>query len=181
MNQETLQIISILSGPVGVIVGILLTEWLNNSRQRFIYLEKMFEKKLEIYENLYKKMKKAYDLGIEILNDKESTKDERLKKWTATVLDVSKYLDDNTLYLNEYVRLHCALSVVGVEKVASLSGKEYDKAKDKYIKNWGKTEEIIKNEAGIERLEKFLSKINKSRNDSNYKKIIKKLKEDYIR
>lgn len=69
--------------------------------------------------------------------------------------------------------MHCMLTLIGIEDISS----------EKEISNFRKdrkiTTQLIREEAGLKRLDKFYDKINKKKTTSKYIKTIKEVRKKY--
>ena len=170
------EILSILIGPIGIVLGIVINEHFRKKSQESIYGEEIFKKRFAIYETLYEKVQNAYEVGDKLLSETKSSREERLQKWAPFVLDLAAFLDKNRLYINENISAHVAVSMVGVEDVAEMEGRKLKKTKDDYLRSWKQTEDLIKEDSGLKRLEEFFGKINKPNLTSDWIEYMEKLK-----
>lgn len=163
--QVTKEILLILIGPAGIVLGIVLNEHYKRKDQLSLYGEEVFKRRLKIYEELYRTMEDAYGKGRKIIKKTGAPVDERREEWSTTVLSVADFLDKHKLYINENISLHCMLSLIGVEDLAEKNNEKQVKV---YYKNWNKTKDLIKEDSGLKRLDNFFSNINKPNITSDY-------------
>jgi len=161
-------ILTILIGPIGIILGIFINEYFKRKNRSSLFSEEIFRRKLDIYEKLYYKMREAYNFAHEIIEDKNLSKYERKKRWTNVVIPIMEYLDQNALYIDGNIRLHCSITLVGVEELADLPPNEKKTQTKEYFTNWQQTSRLIREDCGLKRLDKFFSKINKPDITSDY-------------
>ncbi len=159
--------------PFFVIVGIFINEHFRRKDKEALFSDRIFDKKLEIYENLHLKMQEFYIKAEDVINDKQLSKEEKIKEISPIIISIAVYLDENNLYINEDLAMHCMLTLVGIEDISS----------EKEISNFRKdrkiTTQLIREEAGLKRLDKFYDKINKKETTSKYIEYIKELRKRY--
>ncbi|MDC4533647.1 hypothetical protein OHV54_12155, partial [Acinetobacter baumannii] len=68
---------SALIGLIGVVIGILCNEYFRRENRIEKYSEKIFEKRLQIHESLFEKIKEDYEAINNLINDRELTLEER--------------------------------------------------------------------------------------------------------
>ena len=64
-----------LIGVLGVLVGIFVNELLRRNRRIEDYSTKIFEKRLQVYEELYSKLHECYEASGDALEGDYSAKD----------------------------------------------------------------------------------------------------------
>ena len=60
-------------GLLGVLLGVLLNEYFRKKSRIEIYSKEVFQKRLEIYEELYKKMEDSYLIAQDIIENPDSS------------------------------------------------------------------------------------------------------------
>jgi hypothetical protein len=170
---------SSLIGLGGVIIGILINEYFKRKNRESLYSDAIFQKRLSVYEELFTKMHKASEIGGEIIKEKNLSKKERHKIWSSIVLDIASYTDKNKLYLNEKIAVHCMLTLIGIEDIHDLPEDEQKVETSKFYTGLKEAGDLIKEETGLKRLDKFFKKINKPNISSSYIEAFSKIKEEY--
>lgn len=170
---------SSLVGLTGVIIGILINEYFKRKDRESLHSDSIFQKRLKVYEGLYEKMHNASEISREVIEEKNLSKKERHKIWSAIALDIAGYTDKNKLYLNEKIAVHCMLTLIGVEEIHSLSKDEQKKETSKFYTGLKEVGDLIKEETGLKRLDKFFDKVNKPEISSSYIEAFNEIKEEY--
>jgi hypothetical protein len=167
-------ILVVVIGPISVLIGIFVSEYFKKKNRDSLFSEKIFNKKIDIYEKLFNMMRSAYEINNEIINDKNLSKENRNLKWSSVILPIGDFIDTNQLYISDELSVHCLITLVGAEDLGKMNVKE----KKQYYNNWNKTTELIKEESGLNRLDKFFGKINKPKMKSDYIEYFNKLKSE---
>jgi hypothetical protein len=92
-----------LVGLAGVLLGAFLGEYFRRRNRIEIYSQKVFERRLEVYEELMKLVQAAYKAADEVMTNSELTEGERHSLMSATILPIAEYADHNALYIDSYV------------------------------------------------------------------------------
>ena len=66
-----------LIGVIGLLLGILLGEYFRRGRRIELYSKEIFQKRLQIYEELYKKIGEAKKIADDIIENPKYSKEER--------------------------------------------------------------------------------------------------------
>jgi len=178
-NVDLNTLISPIIGVVGVIIGILITEFFKRKEQKSLYSKTIYEKKLKIYERLFSKMNHASLLGHKILKESELPEEERYNLWAPLVIDLAEFTDKNKLYLNEEISIHCLMTVIGLDDAPGLPEGEQKDHINNFNTGIKEAGELIQEELGLTRLNKFFNKINKPKIQSSYIEIFDRLKKQY--
>lgn len=172
-------LISSFVGILGMLVGILVNEYFKRKDREALFSEAIFQKKLKIYEELFAKMHNASKIGATITDEESLSKEKRHQIWSEVVLDVAGYTDKYELYINEEIAAHCMLTLIGIEDIYYLEKNKKKKEISKFHEGLKEVSNLIKEETGIKRLEKFLKKINEPKIRSSYIEAFKEIKNKY--
>jgi hypothetical protein len=169
---------SALIGLLGVIIGILLAEFLRRKTRIESLFLKAFEKRLEVYEQLFDKLRKCENVAHDIIENPEYSQDERTELWGSAVLDLAQFTDNSKLYLDEDISVHCVATMMGVEDIYSIeSSKSKDAAKNHFFQNLNNAKEMIRKETGLADLDKLFRSITKAKHESPVINYLNKLRE----
>jgi len=69
--------VTALIGLMGVLVGVFLDEYFRRRSRIEIYSKGVFERRLSVYEELYKKMESAFLIASDIIEKPNYTQEER--------------------------------------------------------------------------------------------------------
>lgn len=156
-------------GIAGVLLGVLLNEFFRRRSRIEIYSKEVFEKRLRVYEELYEKMEGGFLIASDVIENPSHSKKERHAIWSTVVMDIATFTDDNGLYLNENLIVHCMMTVIGVEDIYYIKDpKEKEEELQKFRKGYADAKRMIKKETGLEELDKLFGSISKAKHDSDY-------------
>ena len=98
-------------------LGVALNEWIRRSSRIESYSATIFEKRLGIYEELWKKILAGREVAEEVIDNTAITAEQRHELISAVVLSIAGFCDENNLYLNEEVTVQCCTLFMGVEDI----------------------------------------------------------------
>jgi len=170
--------IGVIGGLAGVLTGSALTELLRRANRIESYASRVFDKRMQVHEQLFAKIVSARSVAEEVMEERKCPPDERHSIVSSVVLDIAEYCDDNALYLNEELTLHCVGSLIGAEDVAGIAdAQEREQAAEHVRSNLMSATEMIRAESGIRMIEKFFGKLTRAKLSSPlieyYRKISK--------
>lgn len=164
-------------GLLGVILGIVITELLRRRRRVELLLSKAFEKRLNVYDELFGKLNECTLVAYDVMDNPEYSKDERSDLWSTVVLDVAQFCDAKKLYLNEDITIHCMMTMIGVEDIYYIEDKKHkEKEKAKFSREINEAKEMIKKETGLAELDNLFRSITKAKHGGNYLDYVNKLR-----
>lgn len=164
-------------GLLGVVLGIVLTELLRRRSRVEFLLSKAFEKRLNVYDELFGKLNEGISVAHDVIDNPEYSKDDRSELWGTVVLDVFQFFDANKLYLNEDITIHCMMTMIGVEEMFYIEDKKQkEKERAKFSREINDAKEMIKKETGLAELDNLFRSITKAKHESNYLDYVNKLK-----
>jgi hypothetical protein len=153
-----------LIGLAGVLLGILINEILRRQNRIESYAGRVFEKRLEIYEGLYHRVAALGPLASDLINNSTYSYEERHQIVSVGVHDVASWCDDNDMYINEELAVHCVPLLMGIEDVFEMKDETAkQKAIIRFPEDLRAAKKMIRKEAGVEGIEKLFSQITKPR------------------
>jgi hypothetical protein len=156
-------------GLIGILVGILLTEFFRRHSRLEIYSKEVFQKRLSIYEDLYKKVEGGYLIATDVIENPVYSQEDREKIMLDTGMDIAKFVDQNGLYLNENLVIHCMLTFIGIEDIYSIKDSDDKETRvNEFTDAYKKAKIMIRKETGIEALDKLFGSISKAKLESHY-------------
>jgi hypothetical protein len=171
-----------LIGFLGVILGLLTNEYFRRKGRIDVYSKEIFQKRLGVYEELYLKVHQSCSTATDVIENPALTKEERHSIWSKAVLDLAEFTDKNALYLNEQITVHCLMTMMGVEDIYYLEDpEERDRERAGFFEHTGKSKAMIKQETGLQAIEKFYGSISKAKHKSEYLTYLKKAKKAYAK
>ncbi len=161
---------------IGVLIGILLTEYFRKKNRIETYSQRIFDKRLEVYEKLMVLVQRASDVATAVIEDTDLSKERRHGLVSMAILDIAKYTDTNILYINKYIGVQATSFMMGVEDIQDIEdGSEKKSEITAFYKDYEITKKIIADESGISEVNKHFKGISKSKPKSPMIDSIKKL------
>lgn len=158
---------SALIGLVGVLIGILLNETLRRRNRIENYSAKVFEKRLTIYEELFELIRAYSGVADEVIENENLTKEERHQLVSEAIHSVAGFSDENELYLNEEIIVHCVPLMMGVEDIFYIEDENGKKKEiQKFQDNLLAAKRMIRKESGIQDLDNLFGSITKAKHSS---------------
>ncbi|WP_285417886.1 hypothetical protein [Pseudomonas sp. efr-133-TYG-5] len=156
-----------LIGMIGVIIGIFFNEFIRRANRIESYAQKTFDKRLEIFNELYQRVSECGSLGQRVISEIELPSEERYELISDAIIEFAGWCDNHGLYLPEEVSLHCMTLLMGVEEIPDI---EDENQKLERIKNFQTqlryAKEMIRKESGIEDINKTFASMTKAKYSS---------------
>ena len=128
-------ILPAIFGLMGIILGIVLNE-IFRRRSRIEYFSTIvFEKRLNIYEQLYKKIQEAGIIVEDVISNPEYTEEERNQAIFVTGLDIAKFNDENEFYIDKDLGASCTALLLGDQEKIFYIDDENEKQKKQVLCN----------------------------------------------
>ncbi|MDU9394713.1 hypothetical protein [Pseudomonas sp. zfem002] len=158
---------SALIGLFGVVLGLLANELLRRKNRIENYAQKTFEKRLDIFEELYSRLCACGSVGSQIISSPSLDPEVMHQLVSDAVHDMAEWCDLHALYLNEEVTLQCVSLLMGVEDIHEVADPdEKQKMIDDFHVQLRYTKNMLKKESGIEDVNKSFTKMIKARYSS---------------
>nr|WP_321384601.1 hypothetical protein [uncultured Vibrio sp.] len=150
----------IIVGLVGVLLGVLLNEYFRRNARIEKYSEKVFEKRLEIYERFSKEISSAASLISNLVDSEDFNTEQKQELAFQAGLKVMEFTDEHSFYLNEEITVHCGMVFV---EASNIFGDTIDAGKLKDFRKGIKDAQLmIRSESGLCEMDNFFSKLTKS-------------------
>ncbi len=165
-------------GLIGIVIGIALTEYFRKRRRIDDYSKIIFEKRLSIYEDLYRMISEGNEVISEKINEGETY--EKMHELVSCIIhNIIEFNERNEFYIDDNIMMHSFTLFMGAEDIVSLEGEKKKEERKNLALNVKNTKEMLKDEAGIGRMDKSIKKMTKSKPNSPvieyYKSELKKL------
>jgi hypothetical protein len=168
MSQALVAITSLL-------LGVALNEWIRRSHRIENYAAATFQRRLEIYEQLWRKLREGSLVANKVIEDAMLPAHRREELISEVVLGIAQFCDDNGLYLNDEVTVHCCTVFMDVENIASEDDPQSrQKRVLRFADDYLKAREIVRAEAGLTRMDKLFRAVTKASYSSD---VIEKYRE----
>jgi hypothetical protein len=155
-----------LIGVLGVLVGIFVNELLRRNRRIEDYSTKIFEKRLQVYEELYSKLHECYEASGEALEGNYSA-EERHEMMADRVFPLLEFMDRNSLYLNDEITVHCGGMWMSVDEIPSMEdGEERTAQIEAFRTDFKDAKQMIEEESGLRQINKLFRSISKPKYSS---------------
>jgi hypothetical protein len=160
MSQALIAIVSLL-------IGAALNEWIRRSYRIESYAATVFQKRLTIYEELWKRIYVWRPVADKVIEDTSLTAEQRHELISEAVLDICVFCDDNSLYLSEDVTFQCCAVFMGVEDIQAESQSNARKEKtETFYQQYRETLDIIRSEAGLTRMNRLFRSVTKAKHST---------------
>lgn len=161
-----------LIGLLGVLLGLLISEYFRRQSRIEIYSKEIFDKRLSIYEGLYRKVLIADDVASETARrDRSQPEEPELTAARQAIIQVIiEYLDGNDLYLDEDLTVHTAIAVLSIQKdiEEAQSQKDREAALNAYYADSKALKRMIREETGLKRLDRLFHSITRAKHSSEH-------------
>ena len=148
----------------GVILGSGIAEIFRRSSRIESYASQVFNKRMQVYEELFSRVADGQSVAEEVMEADKSTKDERHAKISAVILGLAEYCDKNAFYLNEELTVHCLTAFMGAEDVIDTkTAKKRAEVVRRVRDSAASAKKMIKADAGIERIDSFFRKVTRAK------------------
>ncbi len=143
------------------------------------YSQKIFERRLEVYEGLMKLVQSAYTIASEVIAQPNFTSQERLDLVSQAILSIAEYTDKNALFIDTYVSAHTVAMAIGVEDIPDITDEVERQAAIVHFRSQYKAaKQMILEESGIHQINMHFKLVSRSAPKSPIIKRIKKLERD---
>lgn len=167
-------------GLVGILIGLFISEFFRRHSRIEDYAKEIFMKRLSVYEELHSKMSEARKTATDIMESNDLSDEDRNAIWSDRVLDVAGFNDANELYVNEEIALHCLMTLIGVDDIYYIEDdEEKQKEKEKFWQNSARTIAMIRNETGLEKIDRYFGSLTKIKHKSEYIDLYQETKKKY--
>ena len=160
---------------VGVLVGALLAEHFRRGNRIEAYSQKVFERRLEIYEELMKRVQGAYAVACDVIDDNSLNMEDRHAEISEAIHSIAGYVDENALYVDSYIAADCTAVFIGVEEFPDIEDlNERARAVQNFRSQYVAAKRNILEDSGIRQINDHFKLVSKAKVDSS---LIKHLKE----
>lgn len=168
-----------LIGLAGLLIGALLTEYFRRNNRIEAYSQKIFERRLEIYEHLMKLVQTAYQVASDVLDDSEISDEDREIAIATEIMTIATYVDDNALFVNEYIAADATALFIGIEEIPTIEDEnEREIAIARFSNHYKAVKQNILEESGIRQINDHLKIVSRSRLDSPIIRLMKEKERD---
>ncbi len=156
-----------LIGFLGILLGIVLNEQLRRRNRIENYSTVVFERRLDLYEELHRRVLHYSEVATEVIENDDLTKEQRYGLVSSAILEVAGFCDEHELYINEEIALHCTPILMGVEDIYYIEDEDEKKQGIKdFQNNLLAAKRMIRKETGIADIEKLYRSIIKPKHSS---------------
>lgn len=159
--SEYLPILTSLIGIIGVVAGILITEFVRRKNRHEVYAPIVFEKRLKAYEGFTELIYIADYVAREIMENDTLTKDECRDLMFEPGLNVAKYADENWLYIDEELASHCVAIFIGIDDIYEADGDEKERLMKEYQYMIVEAKRMISEDSGVAEINRLFKSINR--------------------
>ena len=122
-------------------------------------------------------MTQAQSVVLDVMENAELTKPDRHQKISKVVLEIAEFTDQNSLYLDEEIAVHCVTTFMGAEDVLDIQDEvDRDETKKQILAAYVVAQKMIRADSGILEIEKLFKKVTKPEIDSPVVEYLRELK-----
>lgn len=155
-------IIGLTSGALGATVGVAVNEVLRRRNRIEGYSSKVFERRLDAYEQLSRHMLEGSRVAERIMEDEDFSLEQRHAAISIVVADIAKFSEENTLYLDGELSAHCLATFMGAEDVLACATETERYELRRQIRDmYNEARRMIAEDSGIAGLHKLFKKVTK--------------------
>lgn len=152
---------------VGILVGVLLNELFRRSNRIENYSSRIFDKRLQIYEELMMRVQETSELVTDIIKSEELSADEMHDNCHPKILNLLGYCDSNQLYLNDEITVHIGATFCRIGEIIDSDDQAFkDSEIQEFWHDINNAKGMIKAESGIEEMNALFKKITKAKHRS---------------
>ena len=168
-----------LIGLLGIIIGIVLNEYLRRTRRIEMYSTLIFKRRLNAYTKLYQILNESIPTINDILLNEDLTKEDRHSLASSVILRIADFFDKNALFIDDNLGAHCTALFMGSEDIYFIEdNEEKNKEIAKLINQYKSTKNMIIDDSGVSKVKKLFKKIQKTKLSSPTIDYLKKLKKE---
>lgn len=158
---------SALIGLCGILIGILVNEYLRRNRRIEEYASSVFKRRLEVHEELFGKIQESYSVVSDLIENDGYTPEERHALASELVFDFAHFMDAHSLYLSESVCVHCGAMWMGIENYHDIEDpKEREEQVSRFWKLVREAKDMIRAESGFQQFDKLFGIVTKPKYQS---------------
>ncbi len=161
-------ILPAIFGLMGIILGVILNEVFRRRNRIESFASIVFERRLNIYEELFKKIQEANSIASDIISNPAYSQEQRNDIIFNAGLAIAEFCGENAFFIDSDLGAHCTALLLGdVEKIYLLDDEtEKQRAIREYREDYMNTLRMIEEEAGVYRVKKLFKSITKPKLDS---------------
>jgi hypothetical protein len=153
-----------LIGIFGVILGAILNELLRRKRRIEAYTVRVFDKRLEKYEELMALLQAASKVASDVMENHEYTPETRHELISAAIWPIVQFTSDNELYIDPELAPHCIATFMGAEDIQSIKDPKEREERQQEIRNmYANAKRMIREDSGIVEIDKLFKTMTKPR------------------
>lgn len=156
-----LSILVPIVGIAGVVLGVLLNEFMRRKNRKEVYAPTIFEKRLVAYEGLAEQIDEGSEIADEVINNSDLTAEERHDLISVPISTIAKYTDKYRLYIDPDLGVHCTALFMGVEDIQSVDGEERERLLKDFYHLLNEAHRMIEEDSGVAEINKLFREINR--------------------
>ena len=169
-----------LIGLLGVVLGVLISEFFRRRNRVEFYSQKLFERRLEAHEKLLALVNAGASIAEQVMTGHDLSKDDRLALISAAIHEIAKFVDEKPMLIDPLVGAHVTASLMGAEEVVDIADPtEREAARSEVWHTISDTKAMIRREAGADEIDRHFRSVARSRPSSPIIRRIKELRKGY--
>jgi hypothetical protein len=156
-----------LIGIVGVLLGVGVNEFIRRRARIEQFSVPIFEKRLGLYEELFRRVQKASEVGENIIASSAMNREQRLQLVSEVLHGIAGYCDEHEMYIRDDLAVHCVTVAMGVEDIPDLPDqREKSDAIARFREKVADAKRMIRKETGVSDIDALFQSITKAKHSS---------------
>lgn len=149
-----------LIGIFGALLGVTVNELLRRRRRIETYSARVFDKRLATYEELIKRLQAGYEIAADVFENPDYSSEQRHELISVAIHNVASLMDENELYIDSDLAMHCVATFMGAEDVFDIQDIDERNTMKQDIRNmYMNARRMIREDSGIAEIDKHFKKI----------------------
>lgn len=151
-------------GIFGTILGAGLNEFLRRNRRIESHMGHVFDKRIEKYEELMALLQRGYEVASDVMKNSDYSPKQRHELISDVIFRIARFTEDNELYIDPELAPHCVATFMGAEDVLDIDDQREQELRRLCVRdNYVNTKRMIREESGIDKIDKLFKTIAKPR------------------
>lgn len=154
--------IGVAGTVLGGLVGATTNELLRRRNRIEGYSPNVFDKRLQVYEELLTHMREGSKVAYEIMENVEFSVEQRHAAISVVVLDIASFTDENELYIDWELAGHCVATFMGAEDILTIADEgERSQAQQRITDMYKDARRMIREDSGVAGIERLIKTVAK--------------------
>jgi hypothetical protein len=170
-------------GLAGVLRGVVVSEYFRRKSRIENYAQEVFPIRLKVYEGLLSKIHAIRQIETEINRNEDMPLEDKASIWSEAIIDMARFFDENEnrpIQIKEEIVVHVMSTLLQFHSLFETDDKnEKEKIMRKFAEDSVRAIDMIRDEAGLTRIEQHYVNLTRAKHNSEYVKLLKQVREKY--